>query len=125
MTKEKCAFCDYNSIKEDVLWESDNFFVKVGIGIFAPGHVMMVSKKHLTCFGELPNHLTKEFMSFKQEVFDAIKSNFFEPIIYEHGIYGQSVEHAHIHFVPKKNDLFILDNVGGENIYESEINSNR
>ncbi|MCH8004171.1 MAG: HIT family protein [Nanoarchaeota archaeon] len=112
MTKEKCAFCDYNLIKKDVLWESDNFFVKVGIGIFAPGHVMMISKKHASCFGELPKQLIKEFMSFKEEVFNKIKSNFFEPIIYEHGIYGQSVKHAHIHFIPFKTDFFILDDIG-------------
>lgn len=112
MTGKKCVFCNYNSIKEEVLWESDNFYVKIGIGIFAPGHVMMVSKKHTSCFGELPKHLVKEFIFFKEKIFNLIKSNFSEPIIYEHGIYGQTVKHAHIHFLPFKTNLFILENIG-------------
>jgi len=112
MIKENCLFCNYNLIKEDILWESENFFVKVGVGILAPGHVMMVSKNHLSCFGELPKNLFKEFSNFKEELFNSIKSNFSEPLIYEQGAYGQSVEHAHLHILPMKTDYFNLINIG-------------
>jgi len=111
MAEEKCIFCNYDSIKEDILWESDNSFVKVGVGILAPGHVMIIPKKHISCFGELPKQLTKEFISLKEDVFSKIKFNFSEPIIYEHGIYSQTVNHAHIHFVPTKNEYYNLGSI--------------
>ena len=111
MAEEKCILCNYDLIKNDILSQSRNFFVKVGVGILAPGHVMIIPKKHIACFAELPEQLTKEFWSLKETVSNAIKSKFSEPIIYEHGIYSQSINHAHIHFVPIKNDIYNLENV--------------
>jgi diadenosine tetraphosphate (Ap4A) HIT family hydrolase len=111
MTEEKCVFCNYNLIKENILWESDNFFVKVGVGIFAPGHVMITAKEHISCFGELPKELSKEFLLLKEYVFEKVKSNFSEPIIYEHGVYGQSVNHAHIQFIPNKSNFYHLERI--------------
>lgn len=111
MTEEKCIFCNYELMRGDILWESENFFVKVGVGILGPGHIMIVTKKHITCFAELPKQLRKEFMLLKKDVFKRIKSNFSEPIIYEHGVYSQSIKHAHIHFVPIRNKLYNLENL--------------
>ena len=59
MAEEKCIFCNCDSIKEDILWETDNFFVKVGVGILAPGHVMIIPKEHISCYAELSNQLGK------------------------------------------------------------------
>ncbi len=106
-----CVFCQTDNIKRDILLESENFFVKVGVGILAPGHVMIIPKMHLTCFGELPQQLMKEFLSLKDEVFNKVKSNFFEPIIFEHGIYGQSISHAHMHIIPIKSGHYNLKNI--------------
>ena len=106
-----CLFCDRDSIKSEILDESKNFFVKVGVGILAPGHVMLISKDHMSCFAELPERLNKEFLLMKQKVFDIVKNNFFEPMIYEHGAYSQSIYHAHLHFVPAKNEYFNLQNI--------------
>ena len=76
MDKEKCIFCNYDSIKEDILLESDNFFVKVGVGILAPGHVMIIPKEHISCFAELPDRLGKEFISIKEQVFNKVCVNY-------------------------------------------------
>jgi len=112
MPEKTCIFCNHDLIKDDILWESDNFFVKIGFGILGPGHVMIITKKHMSCFGELPEQFNKEFMLLKEEVFNKIKNNFSEPIVYEHGMYGQSVNHAHVHFVPNKSDFYKLENIG-------------
>jgi len=98
-------------MEEDILWESDNFFVKVGVGILAPGHVMLISKEHISCFGELPEQLNEELIKVKDDIFTKLKLKFTEPIIYEHGVYSQSVNHAHIHFLPSKNEIFDLKNI--------------
>ena len=106
-----CIFCQIRKIESDILFKSNNFFVKVGVGILAPGHVMIVPKKHISCFGELPKQLNKEFILIKNQVIDRIKSNISDPIIYEHGIYNQSISHAHLHFVPAKNEYYHLQNI--------------
>ena len=62
LTMKNCPFCQRDKIKSDILMESENFFVKVGVGILAPGHVMVITREHLSCFAELPNHLMKEFI---------------------------------------------------------------
>lgn len=115
---EDCLFCAVDKIKEDILWESKNFFVKVGVGILAPGHIMIIPKEHILCFGQLPNPLQKEFIMLKKDVSSKVKSNFSEPIIYEHGIYSQSINHAHIHFLPIRGNYHNLENIK-ENLFKS------
>ena len=102
----QCLFCQLEEIRADILLESENFFVKVGIWILAPGHVMVITKEHMPCFAELPHNLIEEFTLIKNQTFEKLKSIFFEPIIYEHGVYGQSINHAHLHFLPKRNQHF-------------------
>ena len=106
-----------HKIRQDIIRESKNFFVKVGVGILAPGHVMLVPKHHISCFAELPIQLRKEFLAVKEEISNELKSNFSDPIVYEHGIYGQSINHAHVHFVPSKNRHYKLKNLK-ENLFK-------
>ena len=111
MTQADCIFCRRENIKDEILWESENFFVKVGIGLLAPGHVMVISKAHYSCFGELPPQLKDEFLWVKSQVHEKVSSLFSEPIVYEHGIYSQSVNHAHMHFVPAKTGPYPFFNM--------------
>jgi len=115
---KECLFCDFDKIKEDILWNSENFYVKVGIGILAPGHVMLLPKMHMACFAQLPKQLSNEFISVKDKLFNKIKYAFNEPIIYEHGVYGQSIKHAHLHFLPSRNNYYNFKNIK-ENIFKS------
>ena len=103
-----CVFCDFEKIKDDILWENDNYFVKVGIGILTPGHIMLITKKHFSCFGEMSEDLDDEFNEVKEKIVNEIRKQFSEPILFEQGIHGQSVKHAHIHFVPTKNKEFVI-----------------
>lgn len=115
---EECLFCDFDKIKKDILCSSDNFYVKVGVGILAPGHVMLLPKMHIACFARLPKQLSKEFILVKDRLFNKVKFTFNEPIIYEHGVYGQSIKHAHLHFLPSSSSHYNLDNIK-ENIFKS------
>ena len=108
-----CLFCQTAKIKQDILWKSKNFYVKVGVGILAPGHVMLIPEEHISCLAELSVPLSKEFLLIKEKVFNKIKSAFSEPIAYEHGIYGQSINHAHLHILPQKNQYYSLKNIKG------------
>jgi len=108
MVEDNCVFCNYENIKGDVLEESGNFFIKVGKGILAPGHVMVITKKHEPCFGALSSQLLDEFEHIKKNLIDNLKNKFSEPIVHEHGNYSQTINHAHMHFIPKKNELYDL-----------------
>ncbi|MFA6376393.1 MAG: HIT family protein [Candidatus Paceibacterota bacterium] len=99
---EECVFCDPKLKEADVLFETPNFFIKLGIGVAAPGHVMLVSKGHYTCFADMPPGLREEYAGLKNLVFDKIKAAFSEPFLVEYGILEQSVPHAHLHFIPKE-----------------------
>lgn|SRR3989338_8918195 len=112
-----CLFCQTTKIKEDILWNSKNFYVKVGVGILAPGHVMLIPKVHISCLAELSAPLSKEFLLIKERVINKIKLSFSEPIAYEHGVYGQSVNHAHLHILPQKNQYYRLENLK-ESLFE-------
>ncbi len=112
-SQKPCIFCQQENIKDEILWESENFFVKVGIGLLAPGHVMIISKRHFRCFGELPSDLHGEFLAVKKQVHEKVRELFSEPVIYEHGIYSQSVHHAHMHLVPRSTGPYALSNMHG------------
>jgi diadenosine tetraphosphate (Ap4A) HIT family hydrolase len=109
--KLKCIFCDNEKIKKDILIDYKDFFLKVGIGILAPGHVMLITKKHMGCFGNLSKQQMEEFEKVKTQIVELITDKFAAPIIYEHGIYGQTINHAHLHFLPRKNEFFDLSNI--------------
>lgn len=108
MGKDNCIFCQQS---EDIIFETDNFYVKVGIGIIAPGHVMIISRQHLNCFGELPNNLIKEFNELKNKLIKSITETFAEPFLIEYGVGLQSVNHAHIHFIPKKGHGYKINDI--------------
>ena len=109
--KNKCLFCQTKKIKQDILWNSKDFYVKVGVGILAPGHVMLIPKKHVRCLAELSAPLIRQFLSVKESIFNGLKANFSMPILYEHGIYGQSINHAHLHLLPEKSRYYNLEKI--------------
>ena len=114
--KNECLFCETAKIKQDILWESQDFYVKVGVGILGPGHVMLIPRKHVPCLAKLSAPLTKNFLSIKEKISNELKSSFSAPIMYEHGIYGQSIYHAHLHFLPKESQHYNLKNIK-ENLF--------
>lgn len=99
---ENCIFCNQALVPEDTIFRTQNFFVKIGLGLAAPGHVMVISEKHFICFADLPAGLRGEFLELKNLVFKKVKSAFSAPFLVEYGPLVQTVAHAHLHFIPKK-----------------------
>lgn len=95
-----CIFCS-DETNDRNLYETKNFFVKVGKGIITAGHVMIIPKHHYKAIGEIDNNLIDEYLNLKQQTIKKITENFAEPFLIEYGNYGQSVFHAHIHLIPK------------------------
>ena len=93
-----CIFC--NCEKKDIVYETKNFYVKVGRGIITAGHVMIIPKKHYSAIAEIGKELVNEYLNLKKDVIEEISLKFFKPFLMEHGAFLQSVFHAHIHLIP-------------------------
>ena len=93
-------FLENESEHEDIIYRTENFFVKVGVGLAAPGHIMLITKKPYKCFADIPQELDEEYESIKSRLVTVIRNTFSEPFLIEYGVWGQTVAHAHIHFIP-------------------------
>lgn len=100
----ECVFCSGDKSRN--LFETDNFFVKVGKGIITAGHVMIIPKHHYKAIGAIDNHLVNEYLDLKKLVTEKVSKVFYEPFLIEYGVFGQSVFHAHIHIIPKASSEY-------------------
>jgi|SRR3989344_283178 len=111
---DNCVFCNRQKIEKDILAESPSFMVMVGLGVITPGHVLLTSTEHLSCYGALPSSLKKEFLKTRSIVSKTIEEIFAKPFQIEYGVWGQTVPHAHIHFIPRCNTDYSVDSIMDE-----------
>lgn len=111
MPKTNCPFCDTKNISKDTLFENKYFMVKVGIGIITPGHVMIITKRHLPSFADITNQERTSYLKLKKRLVAFLEKKFAIPFFVEYGAWGQSVKHAHTHFVPLSGNGYKLKNV--------------
>ena len=97
-----CTFCDRSQFEEQLVAESENFYVIATLGqITDGGYVLLVPKRHVLCVGDMTMeeiiHMTAEASKLDQSVSEAYRCS---TTIFEHGIVGQSIKHAHLHIIP-------------------------
>src|SRR3989344_5581903 len=63
-----CVFCDEEKMKKDVIHTQKNFFAAVGLSLVTPGHVMIITRGHYACFGDLPEGLDQEYSEFEKKL---------------------------------------------------------
>ena len=97
--KNDCAFCKRTEISY-ILKETPNFLLAADHAPLVEGHILIIPKQHFTCYGEVPAKLDAELFSMKEEV-QRFFTNFYAPTVFwEHGIFKQTVFHAHLHCFP-------------------------
>jgi diadenosine tetraphosphate (Ap4A) HIT family hydrolase len=107
---ENCAFCNRN--KEEIILETENFYITPSIGQIVEGYLLICSKKHFIGAAFLPNELFKELEELKEKVKQILEKNYITPIFFEHGAIssyeraGCCIEHLHLHAVPINLDIF-------------------
>lgn len=74
----------------------------------AQGHLLIISREHLPCYGAADSETLAELSDqaalarrFIQEVYGV------DPLLWENGVSGQSVYHAHLHLMPLRLEGFI------------------
>ena len=110
---ENCAFCDRTQLEERVISETDDFYVIASLGqITDGGYTLLIPKEHVLCMAELDLQKTNLAVAMAIKIRNALSNKFrsnpfykYPVTAFEHGIVGQSVQHAHLHFLPVVLDI--------------------
>lgn len=106
----ECVFCDRTKFEEHLIRELKDFWVIATLGqITDGGYTLLVPKRHVSCLGAMNESETEPFLRAMKKV-DISLSEFnragtYQRTIFEHGIVGQTVKHAHLHFLPVAIDM--------------------
>ncbi len=94
-----CAFCNYQEITH-ILKETPHFLLAADHAPLVEGHILIITKSHYTCYGDIPGALDEELLALKSEVRQFFARYYAAPVFWEHGIFRQTVFHAHLHCFP-------------------------
>jgi diadenosine tetraphosphate (Ap4A) HIT family hydrolase len=104
--RNECIFCDFEKERAEgnILFDSENFYVEPAMrGAFAAGHVLLIPKFHISCFGDMPEKYDGEFTRLFRKTRAKIERVFSRPLCAEMGVHGQSIGHAHMHIFPSSS----------------------
>ncbi len=102
-------FCDAD-IDSRVLHQTNRFVVMVDISPLVPGHVMIVPKAHILCYGAVEPGAQDEFLCIVTATRSILNEHYGPSVILEHGTsslepVADHVTHAHLHIVPAAVDI--------------------
>ncbi len=115
--ESNCPFCNINQFDERLIAEVDGFYIIATLGqITDGGYVLLVPKDHITCMGALTKEQNLKASKISKEICQILTceynqaqalywSSVYPITLFEHGIVGQTVKHAHLHFIPTVLDL--------------------
>lgn len=99
--KANCPHCDITSSAFNfTLEQSDNFSIICDANPIAEGHILIIPKQHISCIGAYSDKLFREFMNLNSKVSQFILKEYGHISSFEHGIFGQTVFHSHMHYMP-------------------------
>lgn len=94
-----CPFCQIGEV-EQVLAQTPSFYL---VGDHAPlvsGHVLIIPRAHYACYGAIPASLDAELLELKETTRRFLTEVYAAPTFFEHGVFRQTVAHAHLHAMP-------------------------
>lgn len=103
-----CAFCNHHDITH-ILKETPRFLLAADHAPLVEGHILIIPKSHYTCFGDVPGALDEELFALKSEIQQFFTRFYVPPVFWEHGIFRQTVFHAHMHCFPWGETGYDLD----------------
>ncbi|HEY7093147.1 MAG TPA: HIT domain-containing protein, partial [Ktedonobacterales bacterium] len=94
-----CPFCD-PATQASALATTEHFYLLADNAPLVEGHALIIPRDHYACFGALPAVWDDELLALKGRVERFEIERYRPAIFFEHGVFGQSVYHAHLHAVP-------------------------
>lgn len=97
-------------IDSRILHETNRFVVMADISPLVPGHVMIVPKAHILCYGAVEDSAQDEFSGIVNAARTILREHYGPSVILEHGTssiepVADHVTHAHLHIVPADIDI--------------------
>lgn len=112
-----CVFCDRTKLAERLIAENSSWYVAATLGQIIGGYALIIPKEHISCIGALTSHYTgsqtESMLKITKEVCRALSLEYqqsssatpYPVTVFEHGIVGQTIKHAHLHLLPTVIDL--------------------
>ncbi len=107
--RSSCVFCEPSA--ELILHETTHFLLMLDPFALTPGHLLISSRAHYSCLGEVPVELQGEATELRNLAVSCLHKVFDQPVTrYEHGRAGhcllqdksaRSCHHYHEHLIPK------------------------
>lgn len=107
-----CVFCDRTQFEERLIAELPNFWIIATLGqITDGGYMLVVPKAHVLCIGVMEQQQVKTMSTLIDQVrtWIAVEYGVEQTTIFEHGIVGQTIQHAHLHIIP--GEVYITEKV--------------
>jgi diadenosine tetraphosphate (Ap4A) HIT family hydrolase len=95
-----CPFCQINDITAYILHESEHFRIVADHAPLIEGHLLIIPKLHYACYGAVPATLDDELIALRKQVTHFFATYYISPAYWEHGVFRQTVFHAHLHCIP-------------------------
>jgi diadenosine tetraphosphate (Ap4A) HIT family hydrolase len=95
-----CVFCQHSTIAPYILKETQNFRLVTDHAPLVEGHILIIPKLHYACYGAVPCELDTELFALRNEVRHFFQRYYRPPVFWEHGVFHQTVFHAHLHCFP-------------------------
>ncbi len=98
--KNDCIFCDRAEFEDRIIYEDERHYLIATVGqiLRTGGYVLLIPKVHTPCLGAMGDQDILFLSRLQDKIVSAITNEYgMSPIIFEHGIVGQSIKHAHIH----------------------------
>lgn len=100
---KNCIFCDRTQFEERLIAENHHIWIIATLGqITDGGYVLVIPKKHIPCLGAMKISEITIVQDTIQKIKHALLKEYGSPgmTIFEHGIRGQTINHAHLHCIP-------------------------
>ncbi len=94
-----CPFCERHNL-ELTLAVTDHFYLLADHAPLLEGHLLIVPHGHYACYGGIPADYETELVALKRRVASFLTSAYRTPTFFEHGVFRQTVFHAHLHALP-------------------------
>lgn len=112
-----CIFCEIiqGNIPSKKIYEDDDILAILDISQTTKGHTLVMPKKHYDNFLEMPNEEYKKLMGKVQEiakkVIGSLDAKGCNILINTNEVAGQSVNHIHVHIIPRyaENDSIKIE----------------
>jgi diadenosine tetraphosphate (Ap4A) HIT family hydrolase len=99
---EDCVFCTRRD-QPAPLFETPSPYVMPDKFPMRPGHTLIISTEHRSCYGAAPTGLLRELDGATARVRAFLERAYGGPVLaFENGISGQTVFHAHLHLIPSR-----------------------